>query len=83
MSKIIGKTKGTYDLLEVPLCEVREGMRGERIAVTVSQKSLENVGKTSFSAKNHYAANPMGPGGGPCALGGPQSPAKALVENPW
>ena len=74
--------KGFVRSLEVPVCYVREGIRGGRLPVTVN-KIIQTVVKTSTSGKSRYPANPMGPNGTPSTLRGPQSPVKAHVENPW
>ena len=48
MLKTLGKTKENQGPLEVPLCDVREGMRGERMTVTVSQKSSKTLENKHF-----------------------------------
>ena len=63
-SKAIGKTKENEGLLcgfEVPPWDVREGIRGDRIPVTVSQNPFKPNVKTNVSDKTRYPANSMGP----------------------
>ena len=63
-SETIGKTKENEGLLcgfGMPPWDVREGIRGDRIPVRVSQKPFKNLVKTSISGKTRYPANSMGP----------------------
>ena len=76
------ENKGERRFLQVPLCYVRDGIRGGPIPVIINQK-VQNVVKTSESGKSRYSTNPMRPNGGPGAPRGPQSSAKAHVENYW
>ena len=77
------ENKGERRFLEVPLCYVRDGIRGGLIPVIINQKPFKNVVKTSESGKSRYPANPMRPNGATGAPRGPQSSAKAHVENYW
>ena len=77
------ENKGERRFLEVPLCYVRDGIRGEQFPDIFEQKTLQNSGKTSESGKTYYAANPMGPSGAPSAPRGHKSSPRAHVGNPW
>ncbi len=74
---------GERRFLEVPLCYVRDGIRGEQFPDIFEQKTLQNSGKTSESGKTYYAANPKGPSGAPSAPRGHKSSPRAHVGNPW
>ena len=77
------ENKGFVRSLEVPVCYVREGIRGGRLPGTADQIPFKNISKTSISGKTRYPTNTMGPNGAPSVLRGTQSPAKAHVDNPW
>ena len=62
---------------------MRDGIRGGLIPVIINKKTLQNIVKTSESGKSRYPTNPMRPNGVTGAPRGPQSSAKAHVENPW
>ena len=53
-SKTLGKTKETkvsFADLRIPLWDVREGIKGDRIPATVSQKLFKNLVETSIPMK--------------------------------
>ena len=63
-SETIVKTKENEGLLcgfGMPPWDVREGIRGDRKPVRVSQKTVQNSGNSCISGKTRYAANSLGP----------------------
>ena len=60
----------------------RRPTRKRLVSGQIYPEIVKKLVKTSIFDKTRYPANPMGPSGAPSARCGPQSSAKAHVENP-
>ena len=77
------ENKGERRFLQVPLCYVRDGIRGGLIPVIINKNRSKRCKKQVNLENSRYPTNPMRPNGVTGAPRGPQSSAKAHVENYW